>query len=217
MFLCQENKDPWLPEGTCPCVLLVSFAALHLCLPQTTLAHASCSALGLTLSLNVSLRLFPSPSLSLPLSPSLSFHTNSHKMISNPPRHPSLFLTAHLSSCVSAHCEEAHYETFQCWASPVGPFLFDTCAANESFTSLISSPPFISKGWISAEQWKSRRWINHSYKLSHMAAYCTGMTGNEKALLRKLTRPKKHKEKNMNVLLEQTKICWSCWSQQIRL
>lgn len=178
----QGSVTPWRNLPVC-------FIGLICCLTSLSPSDYSCSCLLFRpRSHPITQRLFvysyPPPFPSLYHLPFPSTRT-----ISNPPRHPSLSLTAHISSCVSAHCEEAHYETFQCWASPVGPFLFDTCAANESFTSLIPFPPFISKGWITAAQWKSRRWINHGYKVSHMATYCTGITGNEKALLRKQTRP----------------------------
>lgn len=37
----QVNKDLWIPEETCPCVLLVSFVALHLCFPSLILLMLS--------------------------------------------------------------------------------------------------------------------------------------------------------------------------------
>lgn len=138
MFLCQENKDPWLPEGTCPCVLLLSFVALRLCLPQTTLAHASRSALGLSLYLNI---YFSASAFPLPRT----------RRCPTPPRHPSHSLS--LTSCVSARAEEAHYETFSAPSITCGPPPFYSTPAPPttgffSFCKSYFSPPFISKGWI---------------------------------------------------------------------
>lgn len=86
--------------------------------------------------------LYPSTSCSPSPSPSPSpfpFPRKCTRTRQYPPTacHPSLSLTSHHSSCVSACAVEAHYEPIQCQASPVRPFLFDTCAAAESFACLI--------------------------------------------------------------------------------
>ena len=137
MFLCQENKDPWLPEGTCPCVLLLSFVALRLCLPQTTLAHASRSALGLSLiPQHLFLYLRPPPP--------------SHKTRSNPtspsvtPSHILCLCASRGSSLWDIFSAEHHL-----WAPPPFFFLFRHLRhQRQVFLQVLFLPPFISKGWI---------------------------------------------------------------------
>lgn len=140
MFLCQENKDPWLPEGTCPCVLLLSFVALRLCLPQTTLAHASRSALGLSLYLNI---YFSASAFPLPRT----------RRCPNPPCHPSHSLSLSHILCLCASRGSSLRDIFSAkhhlWAPP--PFYSTPAPPTTGFFSFCKSyfsPPFISKGWI---------------------------------------------------------------------
>lgn len=174
MFLRQENKDPWLPKGTCLCVLLVSFVVLHLCLPQTA-ARSS----------------FPScPRL---LSLSLYLRSSRFRLArTHPPRHPSLLSPpSNLSLLASRSApRKLIMRHFSADRHLWGPFFFPPPVLPKKGSEVLFLPSFhLRWGWITAEWRKSRLWINQGYKLSHMVTYCGGIAGMRKALRRKSTGP----------------------------
>lgn len=170
---------------------------------------------------STSLSLSPAPSLPPPL-PS---HRHSHKTISNPtspsitlPHIPYFFLC--LCACWGSSLWDISLRSITCGAFSI----WHLCRPWKLCKSY-SSPPFISKGWITAEQWQSKLWINHGCKLSHMATYCWGITGMRKYSCENQQDPSNHKEgeqedprlpsRNMNELLRQAQNLLK--SQQIRL
>lgn len=138
MFSLSKKQGSVTPRRNLP----MCFIGLICCLTSLSPSHCSCSCFLFCPrphSIPQRLFLYLQPHRFHLPSPRTGTHTRRYL---TPPRHPSLSLTSHISSCVFVRAEEAHYETFHCGASPVGPFLFDTCAAHESFASLI--PPLLS-------------------------------------------------------------------------